>query len=1515
MTGGKAEPIAVVGMAGRFPGAGDLAGFWSNLRAGVASLTELTDRQLRDSGVAEQYLTDPDYVRIAPLLDGFDLFEPALFGITPREAEAMDPQFRVLLEICHTALQDAGYDPATHPGRIGMYSGARSNDYLGSHVRANPQFMTALGEARARLANHPDFMATNVSFRLGLRGPSVHSVTACSTSLVTVHMACSALLNDECDMALAGGVEIPVPATVGYRYSEGAGFLAADGVVRPFDAKASGTVFGAGAGVVVLKRLSRAVADRDTVHALVLGSAINNDGSGKAGYTSPDENGQAEVVAAALRRADIDPRSVGYVEAHGTGTLVGDPIEVAALNRAYGAGRSGGRDCGLGSVKGNVGHLGAAAGICGLIKAVHMVREGIVPASLNFDRPNPRIDFDGGPFHVVAGTTAWEESRTPRRAGVSSFGVGGTNAHVILEQPPAAAPRPPSRRPYHLLPFSARTATAVAALEDRFDTYLSGTGDSLADISYTLTEGRADHALRHALVVGTRDDAARQVRDRRLSAAAHAVPRGRAPKLAYVLPGQGSQYPGMARDLYAQEPGFAAAIDRCADVLRASHGLDLGEVLFADDADARDRIDRTSVTQPALFSVEYALACLLRSWGLEPGAMLGHSIGEYVAAALAGVMEVDDALRLVADRGALVESLPSGSMAAVFLPEAELRPLLTTGVDVAAVNAPGICVVSGPTGAVEDLCDSLSRRGVGTTRLRTSHAFHSGMMEPVLEEFRERVDRVRLRPPAIPFVSTVTGDWITADQATDPAYWTRHVRACVRFSDAARVLLADGGYAFAEVGPGHALTNLIAELAKEETAPAVVAPLLGGGRDERDDARVLLEGIGTLWSHGVPVSWDRYWSHEERGRVHAPTYPYDRERFWVDPAVPESGAADAPAAGDGGPFHVPTWTETVLPPAPDANGNTTDGNGTGGNAADGTDAWIVFAPPGDATAAGLLRLARESSRDVVVVSPGREFSRTGDGRYTVRPREASDHARLITDVLEAGHSRLHVVHAWLLGDRPARTEQATVRALLDQGLYSLSAALGQFAGRALADGSRFSVVTRGMQDVLGTGDVHPVKAAVRGLVRTAPREMPSLVVRGIDVGTGDADVVAGQLFRELVSGAGEREVAYRGRKRWKAAHARIEPAGGEGVPAVLEERGVYLVTGGLGGLGLELAAQLAELVRARLVLVGRSGLPPRAQWARLVEESPDETLVRRIRAVLAMEEAGGQVMVCAGDVADEARMRAIRAEVMHAFGRVSGVFHLAGVAGGGLIGLRSPEAIDRVVAPKIHGTYVLDRVFRPGLLVLYSSIAAVTGDYGQSDYAGANAFLDAYAQTRWGTGRHVVSINWPQWSETGMALRSKHVLDAYGEGALTSGEGAGILRTILAARSGPQVIVSPGGLRRRARQADRVATAAAGGPALPAASLGKRQVETSYAPPRSDVEKALASLWQQAVGVERIGLDDDFQELGGSSIVAVRLVLRMSELFRVELSMAEIFQWRTLRATAAAIEAVIEARDGQGVRS
>jgi phthiocerol/phenolphthiocerol synthesis type-I polyketide synthase E len=1452
--GEHGNAIAIVGMAGRFPGARGLPEFWENLRAGTTSLTRLSDDQLRRAGVPQDTLADPDYVKVAFLLDDFHRFEPALFGIIPREAQAMDPQLRVLLEICHDALQDAGYDPHRFSGRIGMYAGAGSNEYLARYVRANPQFMETIGEARSRIANQADFLSTRISYLLGLRGPSVSAVAACSTSLVNVHLACAALFNDDCDMAVAGAVDIPLPACRGYRYSEGGGMLAADGVVRPYDAKASGTVFGAGAGVVVLKRLSEAVADRDAIHSVLIGSAINNDGAAKSAYAAPSEAGQAEVLASALRIARVDPASVGYVEGHGIGTPVGDPVELAALNRVYGADRRGTRKIALGSVKGNVGHLGAAAGICGLIKAVYSVREGVIPASLNFSDPIPHLD--AGPFYVADRATPWPQNPGPRRAAVSAFGVGGTNAHLILEQPPAVQTGA-TRRPYQLLTFSARTRTALAAMEDAFCSHLTESRPAegareLADIAYTLTQGRPGRAVRRSMVVADQADAVQQLSAGQ-AGPAHSLPRGGARRAVFLLPGQGTEYVGMASQLYEREPEFAAVLDHCCAVLRRSHDLDLTSVLFPATAEAAALagLSRASVTQPALFAVEYALARLLICWGVEPAAMAGRDIGEFVAAALAGVMDADDALRLVADRGALIES-PPGSRTAVPLLEDELR--------------------------------------------------HSRMMDPVLEAFAQRVASVRLAPPRIPFVSSMTGDWITTEQAADPAYWARHVRAGVRFADAARVLLADPGYCCAEVGPGDALSSLVSEAAtssatgRPERAPAV--PLLRGAPDERDDLRVLLEGLGRLWSHGCFVDWDRFWAQEERGRIHGPAYPYERESFWVDPVRREPG--DAGVSPAEGPLYAPTWTETSPPRI---------------SATDADRTWVVFAHPGAAVTSELIRLTRAEAGNVVVVSPGGRYVQTAGGSHTIRPREAGDYSRVAAAVLGAGPGPVSLVHAWLLGDGPARTEQAAMRMHLDLGLYSLLLTFQEICRRAAGPALDVAVLTSGMQDVLGDGDIHPAKAAVRGLLTTVPREMRSVAVRGIDVGAGRAETIAAQLFRELRSGSADREVALRGRKRWVAGHSSIRLDEAAGLPSVLTEAGIYVITGGLGSLGLELAKELATLARARVVLAGRSGLPRRSAWASLAAGSPDEALRERLRSVLSVEEAGGQVLVCPGDVADEARMREIRAEVMRAYGQVDGVFHLADGAGGGLAELRAQKEAGLVLAPKVAGTYVagtsvLDRVFRPPLLVLSSSSTAdtaITGADGQCDYAGASAFLDAYAQAQWAAGRHVVSVSWPRWREAGLAIRTENTMpEADREGAISPAEAAGVLRSILASRAGPQIVVSPAGPPGQERLASQVAADAGRAEAgISGTGSAARYIDIPYAPPQTDVEQKLAVLWQRAVGVEQVGLDDDFQELGMSSMTAVRLAKRVSEAFGVDVSVGEFFDWRTLRAAARAVQTTL----------
>ncbi|HEY0640668.1 MAG TPA: type I polyketide synthase, partial [Pseudonocardiaceae bacterium] len=790
-----AEPIAIVGMACRVPGAGDVESFWRNLIGGVESVTWFDREHQLALGVPPAELDDPAFVPAAPVLADFDAFDAGFFGLSAREAAVADPQHRLFLELAHTALEHAGHDPAREDLAVGVYAGTGGEAYAYEHLRPS-----GAGEFHLDLSmwNFPDYVSTLASYTLDLRGPSLTVHTACSTSLVATHLACEALRGGECDLALAGGVCVELPHGRGRIAIEG-GVHARDGHCRPFAAGATGTMWGSGGGVLALRRLSDAERDGDHVHALIIGNAINNDGADKVSFSAPSPNGQAEVIAQAVAVAGVDPRSIGYVEAHGTGTELGDPIEFDALRRVYGAGTADRQWCALGSVKSNIGHLSQGAGVAGVIKAALAVGRGVIPPTVGVDAPNPALPLADSPFTLTTELTPW--SGNVRRAGVSSFGFGGTNAHLVLEQAPPPAPRQGDRPAVHVLRLSARSAPALASAVDRLAAHLAEhRGLDLADVAHTLRVGRAEHPHRAVVAVpdgGDGADAAAALRDPARVRLAEASPGTR---VVLLLPGQGAQFPGMGARLFDTEPVYRDALRECAHLLRGD--LDLLALVHGHDADA---LRRTENTQPALFAVEYALARLWQSWGLRAEGLLGHSVGEYVAATLAGVFTVADAVRLVAARGALMATLPPGAMLAVAGSEAEVAASLPPGLDLAAVNGPATCVVAGP---VELIAEYAARAGAGVTPLRTSHAFHSAMTEPVVDRFRALVAAVPLARPAIPFLSNRTGDWITDEQATDPDYWARHLREPVRFGAALARLAAEGRWLPLECGPGRQLGSL-----------------------------------------------------------------------------------------------------------------------------------------------------------------------------------------------------------------------------------------------------------------------------------------------------------------------------------------------------------------------------------------------------------------------------------------------------------------------------------------------------------------------------------------------------------------------------------------------------------------------------------------------------------------------------------------------------------------------------------
>lgn len=1376
------ERVAIVGMVGRFPGAGDLEQFWENLRDGVEGITAFTDEELLEAGLDAELLKSPAYVRARGALPNPEMFDASFFGFSPREAEIIDPQLRAYLENCWEALEDAGYDPETFEGLIGVYAGMSAGQYVLHNLLPDRELVAAVGGVQLRLFNDKDFLTPLVAYKLNLKGPTVNIQTACSTSLVAVHLACQSLLGYQCDMALAGGVSVQIPRKSGYVPVEGV--FSPDGHCRAFDAGAQGTVSGAGVGTVVLKRLSEALADGDTIHAVIRGSAINNDGALRIGYSAPSVDGQAEVVAMAQAVAGVTPESITYVEAHGTGTPMGDPIEVAALTRVFRAGTDRKGFCGIGSVKSNIGHADTAAGVASLIKTVLALKHRQLPPTINFKRPNPQIDFADSPFYVNDQLREWLSAGGLRRAGISSFAMGGTNAHVVIEEAPPAPPLAPAR-PLQLALLSAKTESALEAATDRLAAHLRRHPElDAAEVAYTLRVGRRAFRHRRAVVCGDTADlaSALEQRDpRRLSTGEAGAGGG----VAFMFPGLGNHYVDMGRELYRQEPYFRAEVDRCCELLRehldadlrdvmlpgrdeegaesqaapARGGLDLRRMLRGEEREdeAARRLNQTIYSQPALFVIEYALARLWMKWGVAPSALIGYSIGEYTAACLAGVFSLEDALALVARRARLIEQLPPGSMLAVPLAASEVEPMLDGRLDLAAVNGPAVCVVSGETAAVEELERALAARGVAARRLQTTHAFHSRMIEPVVESFTALMRSVKLNPPSLPLISNVTGGWLTPAQATDPGYWATHLCRSVLFGEGVERLWKEGSSVLLEVGPGQALGAWALQHPESQSVEGrVVLASLRHSYDRQSDLGFLLNTLGRLWLAGVTVDW-REFEDAGRRRVPLPTYPFEKRRCWIDPRKPSAATTTTPAAG--GPltkrpdiadwFYLPTWKQARPPVA-----------STPVDPAAAARRYLVFLDEqgvGDALAARL----EAAGREVLTVARGASFRQLGERAFAVAPDEARDYNALLGD-LRARQLLPHVIcHLW--GVTPGSADE-TLEAHLAEGFYSLLYLAQALGNRGVSDPVRLVVAGTGVQAVTGEEALSPGKAAALGVCRVIPQEFPNVFCQSIDfaapVGSAArAETLAQQLLDEMDAGGDETLVAYRGRRRWVQDYEQVRLEGASGARSLLREGGIYLITGGMGGIGLTLAERLARAQHARLVLVGRGPIPERGEWdAWLAERGEADPVSQKIRRLLTLEACGAEVLALSADVTSPAEMGRVVDAARSRFGGIDGVLHAAGVMPGGMMQMKTAEAAQAVLAPKVRGTLVLAEALRgerPDFIALFSSLNAIFGGFGLVDHCAANAFLDAFAEAQAALPEtHVFSINWDGWLEVGQAANA-----------------------------------------------------------------------------------------------------------------------------------------------------------------
>ncbi|SEM29213.1 type I polyketide synthase [Nonomuraea pusilla] len=1329
--------IAVVGLDCRFPGAPDPESFWRMLVEGRQGLTRFDRGELLARGVDPALLSRPGYVPVGGLIEGLDLFDPDLFGMTEAEAAVADPQQRLFLECCWRALESSGHGGGAGAGTVGVYAGAAHSSYLMAnlHDRYDPTGGGAdpVGSLQTAMATVGDYLPLHVAYRLGLTGPALAVNTTCSTSLVAVHVAAQALLNGECDTALAGGVSLTVPQGHGYLHVPDAMF-SADGRVRAFSAEGSGIVFSQGVGAVVLRRLDDALADGDEVLAVLLGSAVNNDGADKVGFTAPSVRGQARVVAEALSVAGVEPRAVGYVEAHGTATRLGDAVEVAALRKVFGA--EGPAWCALGSVKGNIGHANSAAGVAGFVKAVLAVRHGVIPASLGAEPLNPALELDGSPFEAAVATRPWEG---PRYAGVSAFGIGGTNCHVVLGEAPDRPPAPADDRPQLLL-VSARSAPALTrAVEGLSASELK----DVADAAYTLHTGREAFAHRLAAAVTGPSDFAGALR----AAVPVTVPES-PPRVVFAFPGGGAQYAGMASGLYGDEPVFAETVDRCAEALAPLLGADVRELILArrDDPAARTAARDPGVGLPALFAVSVATAALLESWGVVPDAVLGHSLGEYAAAVVSGALSTEDAASLVAVRSTGMAAA-AGAMLAVSLPEEAVAELIGRhpDLDLAVVNAPGSCVLSGPAEAVERLHEELRAEGVDATRLRLDAAAHSRLIEPVMPALRRAAERLTPRRSRVPLVTTLTGDW-AGDALSDPEHWVRHLRSTVRFSGALRTAVGDSPTVLVQVGPGSGLVSA----ARRHGLPALRAALAtfpAPGDDQRDRATVL-SAAGHLWTQGVPL--DAAALHRPgRRRVALPGHPFRRRRLWTGP--PARTAAPVPYTGDL--LQIPVWHRAVPAPAPRLPAG---------------ERWLVVGGSAELADA----LARAGAEPVTAADyPGASCA---GALYVLDHQDQGESLDGRVRDAVAGFARF----AALLASHPDPPR-------------------------------RLLLVTAGGERVESSDVLDPAAAAVRALPRVLAQESPGLTWRSVDLSLGPvdacavvaeaADLVAAETRQ--AGGAAEpgptaAEIAVRGVTRWLRSFAPWRPST---APDAARQGSVAVILGGLGDVGFTMAEHLAGQ-GVEVVLTSRTGVPAQA--------APGSGDAGRLAWLRRLAGLGLEVEIEVADAADAGATRALLDGVARRHGRLDLVVQGAGVVASAGIGpLREADAgvADAHARAKIGAAVALREAvdalperFRPRTVLLMSSATAAVGGLGLGPYAAANRALDAVAeQTGAGAGTRWVSVAWDGW-RVGPAGRERTVASAHSIGAA---DGMRALDRILAAvadgSAPPVVAVSPADLAAR----------------------------------------------------------------------------------------------------------------------
>jgi polyketide synthase PksJ len=1485
--------IAVIGMACKFPGADTPGAFWQMIVNKTESISFFNESELVQAGIPNDIIKNPDYVPARGIVRNIDQFDAAFFGYSPSEASIMDPQHRIFLEKAWEALEDAGYVAKQYTGNIGLFAGMSDSTYLTQNILKNETIQSDYDSQYQMLATSSHYLCTKVAYAMGLKGPAVTVNTACSTSLVAIAMACDSLKNNQCDISLAGGITITTPEQTGYLYRD-LGILSPNGHCRVFDKDSNGTVMSNGCGIVVLKRLSDALKDNDNILAVIKGWAINNDGENKAGFTAPSVVGQVACIQQAITNANINPEDISYIEAHGTGTLLGDPIEIAALSKGYGYDIHEKKQyCALGSVKANIGHTDVASGVAGFIKLVMALQKKILPPHINFSSANERINLEQSPFYVNCDIKPLEQSKLKRLGAVHSLGFGGTNAHVIVEEAPSV--KTTASKSSNLLLISAKTLFSLDAIKTKLQEYVTSISEdtqreqTLADMAYTLQVGRMHFQHRMAITYSGYNALLKTLSDPTFVHTENRPPKLHNRRIIFGFSGQGTQYANMALDLYQNHSFFKHIVDECCEKIQDDLQIDLRELLFPKPGDiekANKKLSNTLYAQPALFIIEYALAQFLIELGIKPTAMIGHSLGELVAATISGVLNLETSLELIINRARLMAKTKPGAMLVVPLKKETLIGLLPKHLDLAAHNAPNLCVVSGSKEHLVDfektLKPLLDKKQLCCKYLLISHAFHSASMEDVLDEFTKLTSKFSLNLPSIPYISNVSGTWIQENDLKNPHYWANHIRQSVLFSEGVINLSLSSEDLFIEIGPGTTLIQLVRQHQNNGITPHLLSTLPKPNHHEETSYHHFIKTLGELWLLKNEVHWERLYANEIRKRISLPTYAFEHQSYWVYPKHNEK--ADEYIQNNCNLF-TPSWKRDntyILNTHTELSSKT----------------WLIFSE--EDTNHSIEKKIKESGHALYRIFSGNHFEQLTDNSFVINPTQKTHYEQLLQSI-EMHSDQCIIVHRWLCSNKTCSDD---TEAMLHYGPYSILY-LSQLLSEFYPDKQiRFLVLTSHLYSVLGTEQIIPLKASVLGPCKVIPLEQDTIFCKVIDLDEEEiSSHLAEYIYKEALSmnlESAKSEVAYRGAHRWIRI---LEPCTHyitANTKSRMKQKGVYLITGGLGGIGLVLAQYLAEHYNAHIILVARSSIVPEQEWEDLIikNDPKNKKMVQKLKSLQCIKRAAESLLIEQAAIENESQMSSIIQIILQRFGRIDGVIHAAGIAGGGIAQFKTIEEYNRVLQPKLQGTQTLLNILKNeplDFMVLISSITSILGYPGQIDYCSANRILDAYAISP--SFKHpvfCVAMNWQAWRDVGMAAESETKLfhiDA--SNSNTPAEGAFLFEKILNSDLN-QVIISnsdPNILKIEV-------------PPIHEQNKNVPQLmdDTALDLDNDTVIPIVLNIWRNVLGITNIQLDDDFYELGGHSLLAISLLAKLKHQFHIKMPASILFKAKTVRAISAVIQ-------------